>query len=221
MGKKKNGAVIGLGEFGIHLSLSLAEDGSDVIAIDSDPKRVEIVKDYVTKPIIADIRQHSVLKSIISPDLDFVFVSLGTIEASTIAILYLKELGIENIYAKANNDEHERILRLMGVKRIVFPEKDMAERVSARLTQNNLVDYIPLSEEYSIAEITPHEFMAKKSLLELDFRNHFNLTIIAIKELTPEGRSYIFPKADTIVKISDQLVVLGTKESLKNYNNSK
>ena len=134
-----------------------------------------------------------------------------------IATLYLKEFDFRHVYVKAITDEHERILRLLGVGNVVFPEKDMAHRISKKLLCNNLLDYLPLSEEYSIAEVIPLPKIKGKTLKDSNFRHKYDLSVIAIKR--PDATKLIFtPGAHYLVGEDDTLTVLGKKEDIDRYN---
>ncbi|HNW82893.1 MAG TPA: TrkA family potassium uptake protein [bacterium] len=146
--EKKTAVVIGLGEFGLHLALSLAKNSCDVIVADRDPKKVESVKNFVMKAVIADVSQKNSLYSIVPADADFVVVALGNIESSIMAALYLKDLDIKSVYVKAISEEHERILKMMDIKNIIFPEKDMGQRFATKLMSNNLLDFLPLLQPH-------------------------------------------------------------------------
>lgn len=216
MAHRKTGVILGIGEFGLHLAKALSREGCDVIAVDLDKKKIELIRDFVQSAIIADIRKQQTLAQIVPMDSDFVVVALGTIESSIIATLYLKEMGIEKIFIKAVSDEHERILRMLGMTNIIFPEKDMGERISSRLMTNNFLDYLPLANDYSIAEVAPLPVMQGKTLMELNFRKIYDLSVVAIKELVPP-RMVFTPEANFVIKISDILVVLGKKETIDKY----
>lgn len=215
--EKKTAVVIGLGEFGLHLALSLSKHNCDVIVADRDPKKVESIKNFVMKAVIADVSQKNSLYSIVPADADFVIVALGNIESSIMAALYLKDLDIKSVYVKAISEEHERILRMMEMKNIIFPEKDMGTRFATKLMSNNLLDFLPLSDEYSVAELIPLKSMEERTLKEIDFRKIHNLSIIAVKEKDSQSL-IISPSAGFKIKSSDILIVLGRKEHIDSYN---
>lgn len=217
MSNRKTGVIIGMGEFGFHLAKSLSEEGCEVIAVDINEKRINAIKDYVMNAIVADITQPQALEEIISSEVDFIVICVGNIEKSMIATLYLKEFDFRHVYVKAITDEHERILRLLGVENVVFPEKDMAGRISKKLICANLLDYLPLSEEYSIAEVTPLTKVVGKTLKDSNFRHKYGLSVIAIKK--SEGEKLLFtPGAHYQVEEKDILTVLGKRENLDKYN---
>ncbi len=219
-GRKKTAVIIGLGEFGLHLALNLSKCGCDCIVADKDSNKIESIKNYVMKAVIIDVLQKDSIPHIVPTDTDFVVVSLGDVEASIMAALNLKDLKISPVYVKAISEEHERILKMMGVENIIFPEKDMGRRFATKLMSNNLLDFLPLSEDYSVAELAPLQSMENKTLKEIDFRKKHNLSIIAVKELVPNN-IVISPGPDMRIKISDILVVLGKKEDIDSYNSMK
>ena len=219
MATRKTGVVIGMGEFGIHLAKSLSNEGCEVIAIDIIEKRVNLIKDFVMKAIIADAAQKQTLEQIMSVGIDFIVVCIGNIEKSMMSTLYLKDFGFDKIYVKAVTDEHERILKLLGVKNIIFPEKNMAYKLATKLLHNNLLDYLPLSEEYSIAEVMPLSKLEGMTLKDSNFRHKYELSIIAVQR--PDASKLIFtPGPHYTIGKQDTLMVLGKKEDIDKYNNT-
>ncbi|MGA1868833.1 MAG: potassium channel family protein [bacterium] len=218
MSEKKITAVIGLGEFGWHLALCLSERGGEVIAIDENQDKINMIKNYVSKAVVADVRIQDSFLGAVPKDVDCVVVALGTIESSIIATLFLKEIEIKRVMVKAISDEHERILKLLKIDNddIIFPEKNMAERISERLLHVNIFDYVPLTEEYSIGELAPLEEMQGKTLEELHFRTRYFLSVIAIRELIPP-KMIICPAGDFTIKMSDILIVLGLRENIEKF----
>ncbi len=217
MARNNCGVVLGIGEFGFHIAKMLSRDGCEVVAVDRDEIRVNSVKDFVMRSIVADIAQQQSLKQVIPNDVDFVVVCIGNIETSMIVTLYLKDFGFDRIYVKAVTDDHERILAMLGVEHIIFPERDMAKRVAKRLVYNNLLDYLPVSDDYSIAEVQTIKGMADKTLKEIDFRKNYKLTVIAVQR---KGASKLIftPGANYCVTKTDILMVIGQRESVDRYN---
>ncbi len=217
MSIRKTGIIIGMGEFGVHVAKKLSSEGCDIIAIDIIEKRINLIKDFVMKAIVADAANEQTLEQILSTDIDFVVVCIGNIEKSMIATLYLREFGYDNVYIKAVTDEHERILKLLGVKNIIFPEKNIAEGLASRLLYSNMLDYLPLSDEYSIAELAPLAKHIGKTLKETNFRRIYDLSIIAVER--PDADKLIFtPGPHYMIGKHDTLMVLGKKESINKYN---
>jgi len=218
MSKRKTALIIGMGEFGFHTAKHLSVEVCEVIAIDIVEKRVNAIKNFVIKAIVADAAQERTLDQVISKDIDFVVLCIGNIEKSMITTLYLKEFGYENVFIKAVTDEHERILKMLGVQNIIFPEKDMAHRLSTRLVNKNMLDYIPLSDEYSISEVTPLEKLGGQTLNDSNFMHKYKLTIIAIQR--PDKSKLIFtPEPSYTIGKQDTYMVLDKKKDIINFKN--
>ncbi|MFZ5518271.1 MAG: potassium channel family protein [Candidatus Zhuqueibacterota bacterium] len=208
-------AIIGLSAFGSYLTRYLSESGLQVMALDSNESRIEKVKNLAYKSVIVDARDKTALENLGIADFDVVVVSLGDqIDASILVTLYLKELGVKEIIAKATTEDHGKILDRIGATNVVFPEKDMAFRLARSLANVNVLDAIPLLPGVSILEFgAPVSFLGK-SLKELDITNRFGVQIIVIKEIVPENL-VVVPRADHILKDSDILIGIGKDEDLE------
>jgi len=214
MKKKKRFAVIGLGKFGFYLARSLFERGHDVIAIDVDKEVVQEIKDYSTQAIIADATNKETLVSIGVKDVDIAVVSLGTrMDHSILVTLHLKEIGLNEIVVKAITEDHRKILSMIGATEVIFPERDMAEKLAHNLSSPNVMDFLPLTEGVSIMEVVPLKSFIGKSIKDVQLRNRFGVQLIAVKEIVPE-RMNLLPGPDTIIKESDLLVLMGRDEDL-------
>lgn len=207
-------AVIGLGSFGSNVAKTLYEKGNDVLAVDINKEQIERVKAFVTHVVLMDAADRENLLALGIQDMDVVIVSLGPeMEASILTVLYLHEIGADRIVAKALNEDHAKILDAVGATDVIFPEKDMAIKAALRLSNPNVLEYLPLVSGMSIQEIAPPEKFIGKSLRDLDLRNKYGIQVMAIKELIPEKTTMI-PKADFIIKDSDILIVIGDEKNL-------
>jgi len=210
-------AIIGIGNFGYYLGRHLYEKGHEVIALDITKAQVQKVKDIVSQAVVVDATDREALEALGISHVDAAVVCIGTrMQASILATLHLKELGLKNILAKATSEEHGRILRKVGANEILFPEKDLAIGVASRLDNPNMLDYLPFIEGYSIVELAPPKDFVGKTLRELDLINRFGIQVLAVKEIIPKGLTLI-PKANFQIKDSDALIVLGPDETLKNF----
>lgn len=211
----KKFAVIGLGRFGLHVTKALYEEGNEVLAIDLDRARVQAIDDYSSKAIVLDATDKESLTALGLELMDSVIISIGTKTSASILIcLYLHEMGVKKILAKALDDDHAKILQKVGATDIIHPEKDMAIRIARGLSRPNILDFIPLSEEYDLIQVeSPGEFIGK-SLKELDLRARYNVHVIAIKELAPEN-FILVPPASFIIKDSNILIMLGKSEDIR------
>jgi trk system potassium uptake protein len=208
-------AVIGLGRFGSSLATTLHQAGNEVLAIDRNEERIEEYKDHVTYAVVADSTDEEALKNVGIRNFDAVIVAIGDdIQASILTVLILKELGVKKVVAKAINQRHGQVLYKVGADWVVFPERDMGERVATQLMSPNVLDYIELAKDYSIEEVKVHPSMIGKNLRELNLRARFNITVIAI---ISDGKVSISPSPDRTIKEGDILVVIGENKDLDRF----
>ena len=211
----KKFAVIGLGKFGFHAAKALFEDGNEVIAIDTDRNRVQAIDPFATEAIVLDAMDKEALRSLGLEEMDAVIVSTGTSSSISIMIcLYLNELGVKRILAKALDSDHEKVLRRVGATEIIHPERDMALRISRSMSRPNMLDFIPLSAEFDLIQIEPPKEFVGVSLKDLNLRAKHEVHIIAIKKNYPED-FVLVPSADYIIQATDTLIILGKSEDIK------
>ncbi|MCK4904683.1 TrkA family potassium uptake protein [bacterium] len=209
--------VIGLGNFGHNVAISLFEQRNQVLAIDANSKKIEQIKDKVTQAVVVNVKEKEALSEFISNDIDAAIVSLGDkIESSILTTLYLKELGVKKIIVKAINDDHGQILKLIGAMEIIYPEKEEAVRLAHRLTIPNLIEHIPLASEYSIVEIAVPDNFVGKSLKELQLRNKYNVEVIAVKDVL-QDTLHLIPEADVKIKPDSVLMVIGKEVDINKF----
>lgn len=209
-----NIAVLGLSSFGYYLARKLAELGSEVLAVDRQEAVIDQVKTYVTKAVVADATDGRALRQLGLKNMDAVVLSLGNrMEDSILAAMHLKEMGVAKVVAKALSEDHAKILEMIGVHRIIFPERDMGIRIASSLHGANISDYLPLGSDLSIIEMIPLKEMVGKTLAELDFRKKYHCQILAIKDKVPEEVTFI-PEPDTRIKQSHMLIILGKDKNL-------
>jgi trk system potassium uptake protein TrkA len=211
----KRVVVIGLGIFGFNIAKDLYENGIEVIAVDKNKEVIQKIKGFSTKAILADGRDKDILESIgIQPD-DVVIVSFGEdLAASTLITLHLKEMKVKTIIVKAPNEDHKHVLEKVGATEVIIPEKAMADKVAKSLISPNVLDYIPLSEDYTICEIAPPPSFMGKTIGELHLRSRYHIEVIAIREMLPE-RLTMVPRAEFVIKDSDVLVVIGKEKDIQ------
>ena len=211
----KRVVVVGLGIFGFNIAKDLYENGIEVIAIDKNKEVIQKIKGFSTKAILADGTDKDILESIgIQPD-DVVIVSFGEdLAASTLITLHLKEMKVKTIIVKAPNEDHKHVLEKVGATEVIIPERAMADKVAKSLISPNVLDYIPLSEDYTICEMAPPPSFMGKTIGELHLRSRYHIEVIAIREMLPE-RLTMVPRADFIIKDSDVLVVIGKEKDIQ------
>jgi trk system potassium uptake protein TrkA len=206
-------AVIGLGRFGSSLSKELVKLGYEVLGIDKSEEIIDEMSDELTHAVVADSTDEEVLKSLGVRNFDCAVVAIGdNIQASILTALLLKELGVKTVVAKALSDLHGKVLQKLGVDRIIYPERDMGVRVAHQLVSPNLLDYIELSPDYTIVELSVPKGLSGRSLKELDIRAKYGCSIIAINK---RDSMIIAPTADDILKEKDVMVIIGTNKQIE------
>ncbi|MGX7199945.1 potassium channel family protein [Enterococcus nangangensis] len=208
MEKNQTFAIIGLGRFGGSICRTLISSGCEVLAIDASENRVNEYMNIATHAVVADAQDEMVLKSLGLRNFDTAIVAIGEdIQASILVTLMLKEMGVPRVVAKAQNEYHARVLEKIGADRVVHPERDMGVRLAHNLISKNIMDYLELSQEYSIAEIqVSNAKFVNHTLNELNFRQRFNLNVIGIRR---RGKLIIAPGAEELVENNDALLVIG------------
>ena len=180
--KEKSYAVIGLGQFGMSVAETLAELDCDVLAIDAREENIQEIADKVTYAVRADVREPEVLRALGVQNVDVAVIAVAeNMEASIMATMQAKELGVPYVLAKAMNALHGKILEKIGADRVIYPEQSMGLRVARNLMSGGFLDVFELSTEFSMAEFpVPTEWIGK-SLQELQLRESHDINIIAIK----------------------------------------
>lgn len=211
---RKHFAVLGLGRFGKCLALSLANLGNTVLALDIDEKLVQDISDYVSVARVVDCTDIEALREVGVANSDVAIVAMGTnIEASVLAAMALKDLGIPIVVAKAMNETHGKILEKIGVSRVVYPEREMAEKLARVLTSTNVMDIIDLSPDYTILEERANAQMVGKTLAHLfepDKRS--GVIVVAIKR---NDHIIVGPPGSEKIREGDVLVIVGETEEVK------
>ena len=180
--KDKSYAVIGLGQFGMTLALTLAEANCDVLVIDDTEENIQDIAEKVTYAVKADVRESGALKALGVQNVDVVVVAVAeNMEASITATMQAKELGVPFVMAKAMNSLHGRILSKLGAARVIYPEQSMGIRVAKNLLSSGFVDLFELSSDFSMAEfLIPEEWVGKR-LADLKIREKYNINLIGMK----------------------------------------
>jgi trk system potassium uptake protein len=205
--KIKQFAVIGLGRFGTSVATTLFKSGYEVLAIDASAERVQKFSHEVTHVVQADTTDEGALKALGIRNFDVVVVAIGEdVQANVMTTLSLKEIGIKYIVAKARNELHGKMLEKIGADRVVYPERDMGIRVAHNLLSTNVLDYIELSPDLSLVEVSTPLELVGRSLAEANLRAKYGVNVMAIKR----GDQLILPPlpSEKIVA-KDILIVVG------------
>ena len=208
----KSFVVIGLGRFGTRIAKKLYSMNCEVLAVDIDNEKVQQIADDVTQAVSGDAQDKDVLRALGVRNCDCAIVCIATNLSSSIVItMNLKELDVPYIVAKAQSTQHQRILEKLGADHIVIPEQEMADRLAHKMVEPNILDYIDISEDYSLVEEQAPAAWFNKSIKDLSVRARLGINIIAVKN----GKDInIAPGGEYIVREGDVLVIIGKYEAL-------
>ena len=208
----KSFAVIGIGRFGASVAQTLCTLGHEVLAIYLDETRIAAIADLVTHAVVADTTDERALKRIGVRNFDCIIISVGDdIRTSILTTVLVKEQGAQYVIAKASDRLHARLLEKTGADKVVLPEHEAGVRLARSLVSGSIIDYLDLSDEYSINETLIPTPWVGKTLVELNVRNRFGVSVIAIRR----GEDILVtldPKAP--LHAGDVLVMIGSNESL-------
>lgn len=213
---KKSYAVIGLGRFGLSLVEELSKYTNNIIAIDKDESSVKVAGEFINQCFISDSTDEKQLREVGIDNVSHAIICFGSnFEGTILTLVSLKNIGVEKITVRCDNDSYLPILSRLGATDIVSPQKIAGIRLANRIV-SNLSDYFNLTGDFCIVEVTIPHTMKKISILELDSRNRFGVNIILIKR---EKDSFA-PKATDYVKPGDHLFVFGLKYQIQKFTES-
>ena len=209
----KQFVVIGCGRFGQSVAIKLAELGSEVMVVDDNEEIIQSLSDKVTYAVQADATDENALKALGIRNFDVAIVTIGSdIQSSILVTLMVKELGVKHIIAKAQNPAHAKVLYKIGANRVVFPEKEMGVKIAKSLLSSNVLDLIDLAPEYSIVEIKMKDDWIGKSLVDINMRRQYQISVIAIRR---NDELDINVEPDRILMKNDVLVIIGNNSDIK------
>lgn len=206
--------VIGAGRFGSSVATTLNELGHDVMVVDIDQSLVQQISESVTHAVQADATSEAALSSLGIKDFDVIVVAVSQeIQSSIMTCILLIEKGARYIVAKAQTELHGKVLSKIGVNRVVFPERDMGQKLAHSLSAFNIVDLIELSSNSSVVEVAAPAEMVGRSLQELNLRARFGINVIALRN--KDGKTNISPRAEDKINEDDLIVAVGNNKALK------
>ncbi|ANE46149.1 potassium uptake system protein [Paenibacillus swuensis] len=213
--KMKSFVIIGLGRFGTSLAKELVIQGYEVLGIDRDEHIIDSLSEYLTHSVVADSTDEEVLRSLGVRNFDCGVVAIGNdIQASIMTAILLKDLGVKKVVAKALTELHGRVLEKIGVDRVIYPERDMGVRVAHQLVSPNLLDFIELSKDYTIAELEVPSKLHGVTLAELNLRAKYGCSIVALRK--SDGVN-IAPTASDVLHEKDLMVIIGTNAEIERF----
>ncbi|MEE9488602.1 MAG: TrkA family potassium uptake protein [Candidatus Brocadiales bacterium] len=219
--------MVGLGRFGSTVARVLMDKGAEVIGIDRNKKRVEAIKNDVSSAIQIDTMDEESLRECGIEKVNAAIVCMGLdVEESILATTILKKIGIKKVIARAGTSLHAEILKMVGAEEIVFPERDIGEKVAIKLVSPGLEEFVELGEDLVLAEIeVKTETLAGKSLKDLGLFAKYKINPIIIKKkvrhkeagAVAEEEIRELPDPDYVVSEGDTLLVLGETKDVEGF----
>ncbi len=207
--------IIGLGRFGRHMAKKFSEQNNDVIAIDINEERINNVLSVVTNALIGDATNEQFMETIGVRDFDLCVVAIGdNFQSSLETTALLKDLGAKFILARASRDVHAKFLLRNGADDVIYTEKETAERLAVKYGSDNIFNYIELNDEYSIYEIAVPSSWLNKSILKVNVRSKYGISILATKQ---GNNIFPLPKPEHVFTDSESLMILGKNEDVSRF----
>lgn len=212
----KNILIIGLGRFGKHLAKKFIDLGDEVMVIDRDEESVQEIMNIVTYAQVGDCMKEDVLRSLGINTFDICFVCMGEDFQSSLEVTdMLKTLGAKYVVSKAGRDVHAKFLLKNGADEVVYPEKDMAEKVAVRFSSNHLVDFFEISKDVAVYEIFVPDNWHGKSIMDINVRAKYNINILAVRE--DDGELVSNPPPSYVFSRNERMIVLSDSQNIKQF----
>ncbi len=219
--------VVGLGQFGRHVAMTLQEGGGDVLAIDRDERRVEEVKERVGQAVCMDSTDINALRAVGCGKAQTAILALGEkdLEGSILTTAAVTDLGVGNIVVRAANELHGRILMRIGASKIVYPEKQMGEHIAKSILMSGVIDQVTLSTGQTVAQVLPRRDLVGKTLKDVQLRARYGINVIGIQRrishIDDSGEPVVelqlesVPGPDELIHEDDVLIVVGTQAQVE------
>jgi len=207
--------VIGAGRFGSSVARTLYRQGYDVMVVDKDEALIQQISGEITNAVKADATSEASLNALGIKDFDAVVIAIGDdIQASIMAAILVVEMGAKKTLAKAQNEIQGKVLSKIGINKVVFPERDMGQKLAHSLIAPTIIDMIELSDYYSVVEVSAPEEMIGQTLLKLNLRARYGVSVIALRR-NNGGQTIISPVAEDLIEADDIIVAIGENKQLK------
>jgi len=212
---KKSFAVIGMGRFGQSVVTELIKKDADVLVIDKDPERIAKMSKIATYAVTLDTTDANALKEVGISSIDHVVVAIGEeLQSSILTTLILKELGVEKVTVKVQNEDHAKVVLKLGADEIIQPEQQSGKRLASKIVSDNVLDYIDLNESHSFIVVNATKRITDSTVINLDVRNKFKINVVAIRQ----NGDIIIPTAEYVINLTDQLLLIGKNTDLDKFN---
>lgn len=199
--------IVGLGRFGKHAAMKLAELHHEVLAVDRSENRVNEVLPYVTSAQIGDSTNEQFIQSLGVRNFDVCLVAIGDdFQNSLETTSLLKDNGAPLVVARATRDVHAKFLLRNGADEVVYPEKESAIRAAVKYSSEHIFDYIELAEGYSIYETDVPAAWVGKTVVQLAVRQRHQVSVLAVRK---DGVLQPLPGPEHIFQADERMYLLG------------
>lgn len=210
----KSFMIIGMGRFGHYLCRELSALGNEILAVDMVEEQLEPCLSLVTSAQIGDCTRQEVLQELGVRNFDACFVCIGTNFQNSLEITsLLKEMGAKKVVSRASTDVQAKFLLRNGADEVVYPERDIAERIAKKSSANHVFDFVDLGA-YGIYEVLPLKSWVGKSIRELNVRVSYNISILGIRG---KDGSLVMPDAEYCFHEDDHMMVMGSDANLARF----
>ena len=212
---RKSFAVIGMGRFGQSVVEELIKKEVDVLVIDKDPVKIAKMSKIATHAVTLDTTDVQALKEVGISSIDHAVVAIGkALQNSILTTLILKDLGVEKVTVKVQNDNHAKVVSKLGADEIIQPEQQSGKRLASKIVSDNVLDYIDLNESHSFIVVYATKKIIDSTIINLDVRNKFKINVVAVRR----NGDILIPSADTVIEEKDQLLLIGSNVDLDKFN---
>ena len=209
-----NVMVVGLGRFGSALALELMRTGHEVLGVDTDERIVQQMSQELTHTVKADTTDEATLRELGVTEFDSAVVAIGAdIESSILTTSLLLQLGVPNVWAKANSTSHGMILKQLGCHHVIFPEAEMGKRV-AHMVSGETLDYVSIDSDFVMVKTEVPPSFGGQTLADLKIRSTYGVTVVAV---TKGDGKYVPAFPETVLNEGNQIVVAGQVEPLNEF----
>lgn len=211
----KSFLIIGMGRFGQYLCRELSKLGNEIMIVDDEEERLESCMSLVTSAKIGDCTKQEVLRALGVTNFDTCFVCMGRNFQSSLEITsLLKEMGARWVVSRASTDVQAKFLLRNGADEVVYPERDIAEKVAKKSSANHVFDFLDLPGNFGIYEIPPHKEWIGRSIRDVNVRAQYGISILGVKN----GQdTMVLPGADYVFCEEEHLLVLGSDADMEKF----
>jgi len=218
--------ILGLGNFGASLAEKLTEMGNEVIGVDTNMSKIEMLKDKITHVVSLDSTDLTAVSNLPLKETDVVIVAIGEDKgANILATALMKQLNVKRLISRAVSPLQKMVLEAMGIKEIIHPEEETAERWSKKLNLHGVVYSFEVNRDYSIIENSVPKEYHGRTLEDVGLKRKYDIIVLTTLKITSEKNKLGANReetnvqgvasAKTVFHKDDIMVLYGHNKNLK------